>query len=100
MDRLSDRLKELRQKRHFTQTQIAKLVNVTKAAVSSWESDMRQPPYMTLMLLADIYHVTTDYLLGRSSKQLIDVSGLSDDDISLICALVDSLKKKGNYQGK
>lgn len=94
MVRLSDRLKQLRQEKHLRQSQVAALVNVTKSAVSSWESDIRQPPYSTLIRLADIYHVSTDYLLGRTDDRSLDLSGLTAAEVALVTELVASMTEK------
>lgn len=94
MVRLSDRLKQLRQEKRLRQDQVAALVNVTKSAVSSWESDIRQPPYDTLIRLADIYHVSTDFLLGRTNDRPLDLSGLTACEVALISELVASMRAK------
>ena len=71
MVRLSDRLKQLRQEKHLRQDQVAALLNVTKSAVSSWENDMRQPPYSTCYAHSYAYSRITNaytYLRGRKNR--------------------------------
>lgn len=94
MERLCDRLKRLRQEKRLRQDQVAALVGVTKSTVSTWESDIRQPSYQVLIQLANLYHVSTDYLLGRSHDRIIDLSGLTDSEVALIAELVSSMKVK------
>lgn len=94
MERLSDRLKKLRQEKRLRQDQVAALVGVTKSTVSTWESDIRQPSYQVLIQLANLYHVSTDYLLGRSHDRIVDLSGLTDSEVALIAELVSSMKAK------
>lgn len=94
MERLSDRLKKLRQEKRLRQDQVAALVGVTKSTVSTWESDIRQPSYQVLIQLANLYHVSTDYLLGRSHDRIVDLSGLTDAEVALIAELVSSMKAK------
>lgn len=60
------RLKELRNERNMTQLDLAKLINVTSVSVSGYESGTRSPDIETLIKIADVFDVTTDYLLGRS----------------------------------
>lgn len=91
---LSARLKQLRQEKHLKQEQVALLVGVTKSAVSAWELDMRQPSYEALIRLAELYRVSTDYLLGRTYSRSIDLAGLTNAEISIICELVASMKAK------
>ena len=94
VERLSDRLKKLRQEKRLRQDQVAALVGVTKSTVSTWESDIRQPSYQVLIQLANLYHVSTDYLLGRSHNRIVDLSGLTDAEVALIAELVSSMKAK------
>ena len=47
-----------------------------------------------LIRLANIFRVSTDYLLGLDKRETIDVTGLSQHDIALLRALVDSLRNK------
>lgn len=60
------RLKAARKTKGMTQTDLGKLVNVTKGTVSSWETGVRCPSVETLIQLADLFACTTDYLLGRA----------------------------------
>lgn len=74
---LSVRLKELRLEKRLQQDQLAALVILEKSSISMYENDMRQPSFKTLVRLADVLNVTTDFLLGRTSSSPIDLSGLT-----------------------
>lgn len=65
---LSVRLKKLRKNKHITQAELGKMVNVTKSTVSMWEKGMRKPNTTTLGQLADLFCVSTDYLLGKANN--------------------------------
>ena len=58
-------LKELRNSNHFTQKQLAEKLGVNQSNVSDWENDVSRPEYENLILLADIFDVSLDELLGR-----------------------------------
>jgi len=60
------KLKELRIEHKLTQNQIAALLNISREAYCMYENQKRQLNYESLCVLADFYHVTLDYLLGRS----------------------------------
>ena len=62
-----ERLKMLRLKRGWTQSQLGEKINVTKASISGYENDTRSPDKESLVRLAQILHVSTDYLLGKDS---------------------------------
>ena len=89
-----ERLKSLRLQNHLQQEQVARLVGVERSTVSMWENDLRQPSYTTLVRLADVYGVTTDFLLGRTSNSPIDLSGLTAAEAALINQLVANMTAK------
>lgn len=91
---LGDRLRQLRTENHLRQDQIARLAGVERSSVSLWESNLRQPSYSTLVRLANLYGVTTDYLLGRTDDKLLDISGLTHAEATMIMQLVASMTEK------
>lgn len=64
---LQDRLRELRTQKHLTQEQVADKLGITRPAYTAYEAGKRQPDYSSLRQLADLYGVTTDYLLGQNN---------------------------------
>ena len=90
----SSRLKVLRQSKNLRQEQVAKLVGVNKSAISSYENNLRQPSYDILVRLANLYRVSTDYLLGQTNSRTLDLSGLTDEEAILISELVATMTKK------
>lgn len=61
------RIRDLREDRDWKQEDLAKLLNCTQACYSNYENGRRDIPTETLCFLADLYNVSTDYLLGRTS---------------------------------
>ena len=59
------RLRELRNKHKLTQQEVAGKLQLSSDAYSLYELGKRQMNYDTLCLLADIFDVSIDYLLGR-----------------------------------
>lgn len=55
---------------------------------------MRQPSFEILVRLANLYRVSTDYLLGQTNSRSIDLSGLSEEEAAHISALVELMSKK------
>ena len=92
--KLAQRLKQLRLEKDLRQDQLAKLVRVEKSSISMYENDVRQPSYEVLLRYADIFGVSVDYLLGRTTDRSLDLSGLTAADIALITKLVDSMAAK------
>ncbi len=92
--KFSTRLKELRVSKGLQQKQVAKLIGVNKSAISTYENDTRQPSFEILVRLANLYRVSTDYLLGQTNSRSLDLSGLEEHEAALICELVESMSKK------
>lgn len=62
------RLKELRIKRGITQQRLAIELNLNQNSISRYESGLRKADYQTLILLADYFQVSIDYLLERTDN--------------------------------
>lgn len=64
----SERFKSLRKAAGLTQVQAAAKLNVTQQTIASWENGTRMPSIDIMDCVADLFGVTTDFLLGRKSK--------------------------------
>ena len=51
-------LKTLRQKNNLTQIELAQHTNLARSTIAGYEKKYRQPPYETLIMLADFFHVS------------------------------------------
>lgn len=91
------RLKELRVQAGMTQLQLAQRMGVTKSVVSFYELQERTPSPDILVKLSGIFKVSTDYLLGLDPRETIDISGPSREDIAIMRALAESLRRKSLY---
>lgn len=61
-----DRLHFLRMSHEYSMSELGKLVGVSKAAISNYETGFRYPKKEQLEALADVFNVDLDYLTGRS----------------------------------
>lgn len=59
------RLKQLRRERGITQTELASLLGVGRAAVANWETGTRTPRNDAITAICHYFDVTPDYLCGR-----------------------------------
>lgn len=64
------RLKELRKTKDITQEELAKQLQLSPSAIGMYETGRREPDFETLQRIADYFHVSTDYILGREEKRL------------------------------
>ena len=60
------RIRDLREDHDLTQKQIAEILGMSQTGYSKYETGENDIPTAILIKLADFYHTTTDYLLGRS----------------------------------
>ncbi|KRL86394.1 hypothetical protein FC50_GL000913 [Lacticaseibacillus pantheris DSM 15945 = JCM 12539 = NBRC 106106] len=77
---LPERLRELRNAKHLTQSDVAKRIGITRPAYTAYESGKRQPDYATLKTIASLFDVSTDYLIGNSDSLHGDDGVDLDDD--------------------
>ena len=89
---MSEKIRQLRRNFNLSQVDLAAKLGVTKQCVSNWENDNILPSIDMLVKLAKFFNVSTDYLLGLSSSNVIDVSGLSDTEIAHIKLIVNDFK--------
>lgn len=61
----SDRLKELRIKRGYSQSELANKLKISKSTISMLEVGSRRPSFEMLELLGDFFNVDIDYLIGK-----------------------------------
>jgi len=87
-------LKVLRKKNKMTQKELADKIGVTKSVISYYELQERAPSPDVLVKFSQIFHVTTDFLLGIEKKHTLDVSNLSSDEISLIQQMINHFENK------
>lgn len=87
------KIRALRRQRRLRQDHVAAQAGVSRSAMCAYEAGTRRPSYETLVLLANIYGTTTDYLLGRSGKA-IDAAGLTAEQYAIVTALVEQMTKQ------
>ena len=64
-----NRLRDLREDKDLKQKDIADMLNIHQTTYSDYELGRLNIPVSSLHILADYYHVSTDYLLGRTNKK-------------------------------
>ena len=91
---LSSQIRQLRTARNLSQVQLAKALGVTKQSVSNWENNNILPSIDILIALSRIFHVSCDYLLGLDDRQCLEVTGLTEEQMSHIQAIIDDIRKQ------
>lgn len=91
---LGENIRKLRQNRGMGQPELGRRVGASKQSISNWENGNIMPSIDLLIRLADFFGVSTDYLLGRSSRKTLDASGLTELQAAHIQQLIDDLREK------
>lgn len=68
MDSLGKKIKDLRTKSGYTQTELAKMLDVSTSAVSMYEMDRREPNNEKLRKMCGIFGVSPEYFLGGNEN--------------------------------
>ena len=66
MREIGETLANLRKEKRLGQKKLATLLNMSVGTISNYENGVHSPDLVTLCRLAEFFHVTTDYLLGRT----------------------------------
>ena len=99
-----DRLRDVRELRKLSQSELADRSGLKPAAISHFETGARKPSFENLKRLADALEVSVDYLLGRVDELAGSASGdpeffrnfeqLSSDDRALAKSFLADLAKR------
>ena len=72
---LSEKIKELRKKKGLTQEELASSLNVSRQAITKWESGEGTPDIENLKNIALFFHVSVDYLVDSKTEKTLDLKG-------------------------
>lgn len=75
-----ENLRKLRTEANVTQKQLADAISVSQQSINKYENHNIEPDIRTLILIADFFHTTVDYLIGHKSE----TPKLSADDARLL----------------
>jgi transcriptional regulator with XRE-family HTH domain len=88
-----DRIKQLRKKAGYTQTELGEKLGVVKQTISSWENDVSEPSGDTLDKLCEFLNTTPNFLHGIGSALSSDEKAMHGDDGFFYFAFSDSLRE-------
>ena len=71
-DVMRNNLLKLRKAKGITQISLQMATGLEQALISKFENGERIPPTETLMILADFYNVSMDYIMCRTEKQEVN----------------------------
>ncbi|MCY7566734.1 helix-turn-helix domain-containing protein [Bacillus safensis] len=101
---LGERLKFVRAQKKWSQEYAAEKIGISKAVLSNYERNYRDPDTNTLKKISEIYNVSTDFLLGRDEDEDVSDPVLSAAFKEAIEELKDEdtllLMKSGNIDAE
>ena len=96
---LGDKLKFAREKAELKQVDVMKITNINNKTLSNWEKNVSNPDPESLKLLAKVYNVSVDYLLGNDSIEQTkkEITDAVSDDAELL-EFWNELKKRDDLK--
>ena len=73
----------------FTQSELARRLDVTRSSVNAWEMGTSLPGITKLMELAQFFGVSTDYLLGLEQEPSLSLAPFNWRQKELLCSLAE-----------
>ncbi len=88
------RLKELRERKHLSQADVAKRLEVTRSTVSGYECNTITPSLDQLVKLAVLYNSSLDYMMGMDNRFYLYLDDLSESQQHTVLDVVARLKQE------
>lgn len=95
---LGKRIKELRNNSRLTQAELAQQVGVTKSTIAAYENDSRLPSYDVLIKMGRVFKVSMDYLLTDHPGFILEIHGLSIEQIEILKTLIAHFRKNNEIE--
>ena len=85
---MGDRIKELREDKGYTQTELANILQVSRQSLSNYENEIVEPNINTVIKMADFFNCSLDYLTGRT-KEKYNLNIFDKETRELLARLID-----------
>ncbi len=102
---IGDKLIQLRREKGYSQEQLANILNVSRQAVSKWEAGNSTPELDKIIILADIFNVSVDYLVrdnmvNQEQVKIVENNSNNDEVMLQLDEIKKSIKKQNVYEYK
>jgi len=91
-----NRIKDLREDLDMKQSELAEIINTTRATISDYENEKTEPKKDVWIKLAEFFNVSVDYLMGKTNNPSNDnfTDGMDEEDIKELEKYRELLKIK------
>lgn len=84
----SERIKSLRESKGYTQTELANTLKITRSSVNAWEMGLSMPSTEKIIELAKFFNVSSDFILGISNEETVNLSKYNEYEKKMIYNLL------------
>lgn len=93
---ISETIRRLRETAGYSQSQLAKKLDVTRSSVNAWEMGLSTPTIQYVVAMSKLFHISTDYLLGTETTLSIHLDAYSPEEQEVLFSMIryfDSQRK-------
>lgn len=88
------RLKELREAKHLSQSDVARRLEVTRSTISGYECNTITPSLEQLVKLAVLYNTSLDYIMGMENRAHLYLDDLTESQQRTVLDVVERIKQE------
>lgn len=85
---MTNKIKYLRRLNNITQQNLADYLNVSRASVNAWESNLSTPSTSDIILMSDKFNVSTDFLIKANEKESLIITALTNKQKQVLKDLI------------
>ncbi len=88
------RIKTQRENAGYSQSLLAKKLDISRSAVNAWEMGLSTPTTHYIVAMARLFHVSTDYILGLQPGYTLQITNYTDEELALVYNLIKYIDSK------
>ena len=88
------RLKELREAKHLSQSDVARRLEVTRSTISGYECNTITPSLEQLVKLAVLYNTSLDYIMGMENRAHLYLDDLTESQQRTVLDVVERMRQE------
>ena len=94
------RIRSLRESRKMSQEMLGAKIGRSKPVISNYENNIKTPPLDVLISIANVFHVSLDYLVGFEKTTDVSVDGLSEKQVEILNLISTEFRENNNHNNE